>query len=87
MPGARIGSGVIVGAGAVVAGDIPDYAVVTGNPGRVRRMRFDPDTVAALLEIAWWDWPIAHILAHEAAITGADLSALRQAADRLSPVP
>ena len=32
LPGARIGNGVIVGAGAVVRGSIPDYAVVTGNP-------------------------------------------------------
>jgi virginiamycin A acetyltransferase len=41
------------------------------------RMRFDADTVAALLDIAWWDWPIDRILAHEAAICGADLAALR----------
>ncbi|MGR3485068.1 MAG: CatB-related O-acetyltransferase [Paracoccaceae bacterium] len=81
LPGARIGSGVIVGAGAVVGGDVPDYAIVAGNPGRVLRMRFDPPTVARLLEIAWWDWPIERILAHEAAICGADLAALEAAAD------
>lgn len=80
MPGARIGSGVIVGAGAVVAGHIPDYAVVAGNPARVVRMRFEPATIEALLELAWWDWPIDAILAAEAAITGADLTALRAAA-------
>ncbi|MEQ9258223.1 MAG: CatB-related O-acetyltransferase [Roseovarius sp.] len=80
LPGARIGSGVIVGAGAVVGGHVPDYAVVAGNPGRVVRMRFDADTIARLLEIAWWDWPIGRILAHEAAICGADLAALEAAA-------
>src|SRR5581483_2965534 len=32
---ARLGDGVIVAAGAVVDFDVPDYAVVAGNPGRV----------------------------------------------------
>lgn len=78
LPGARIGSGVIVGAGAVVSGQVPDYAIVSGNPARVVRMRFDPDTIAALLEIAWWNWPIDRILDSEAAICGGDLAALRR---------
>ena len=78
LPGARIGSGAIIGAGAVVAGDVPDYAIVTGNPGRVLRRRFDDATIARLLEIAWWDWPIARIVANEAAICGADIEALEQ---------
>ena len=38
-PGSRIGNGVILGAGAVVRGDIPDYAVVIGNPGTVIKYR------------------------------------------------
>ncbi|MEM8577843.1 MAG: CatB-related O-acetyltransferase [Pseudomonadota bacterium] len=80
LPGARIGSGVIVGAKSVVAGDVPDYAVVAGNPARIRRMRFDPGTVTALLDLAWWDWPIEAILKAEEAIVGADLAALRAAA-------
>ncbi|MGR3436045.1 MAG: CatB-related O-acetyltransferase [Shimia sp.] len=79
LPGAVIGNGVIVGAGAVVGGRVPDYAIVVGNPARVMRMRFDADVVAALLDIAWWDWPIDHILAHEAEICGSDLTALRAA--------
>ena len=79
LPGARIGSGAIIGAGAVVAGQVPPYAVVVGNPGRVMRRRFDDRTIAQLLEVAWWDWPIADILTHEAAICGADIAALRQA--------
>lgn len=76
LPGARIGSGVILGAGAVVGGTVPDYAVVAGNPARIVRMRFGPEAVAALLRIAWWDWPIERILAREAAICGADIDAL-----------
>lgn len=80
LPGARIGSGTIVGAGAVVGGTIPPYSVVAGNPGRVLRRRFDGPTIAGLLELAWWDWPPDRILSAEAAICGADLVALREAA-------
>lgn len=82
LPGARIGSGVIVGAGAVVGGEVPDYAIVAGNPGRLLRMRFDADTIAELLRIAWWDWPIDRIMAHEAEICGSNLPALSRAAAR-----
>lgn len=77
MPGAQIGNGAIVAAGAVVAGLVPAYAIVGGNPAKVIRMRFDDATIAALNEIAWWDWPIEVIRAHEAAIVGADLTALQ----------
>ena len=80
LPGAELGHGVIVGAGAVVGGRVPDYSVVAGNPARAVRRRFDAATVARLLELAWWDWPIDHIQAAEAAICGADLAALARAA-------
>ena len=82
LPGARIGNGVIVGAGAVVSGHIPDYAIVADNPAKIVRMRFDPETIAALTDVAWWDWPIAHIRAEEAAIVGGDITALYAARDR-----
>lgn len=35
LAGARLGDGAIVGAGAVVDFEVPPYAVVIGNPGRV----------------------------------------------------
>lgn len=35
----RIGHGAIVGAGAVVTHDIPDYTVVAGNPAKVIKVR------------------------------------------------
>ena len=76
LPGAELGNGVIVGAGAVVAGKVPDYTVVVGNPARHVRARFSPEVVALLNRLCWWDWPIAHILAHEAEIMAGDVSAL-----------
>jgi UDP-2-acetamido-3-amino-2,3-dideoxy-glucuronate N-acetyltransferase len=37
LPGVRIGKGAIVGAGAVVTKDIPEYSVAIGNPAVVTR--------------------------------------------------
>jgi len=76
LPGARIGDGVIVGAGAVVRGEVPPYSVIAGNPGRVIRARLSPADAARMQALAWWDWPIETILAHEALICGGDLDAL-----------
>ena len=39
LPGVKIGKGVVVAAGAVVSKDVPDYAVVAGNPAKVVKMR------------------------------------------------
>lgn len=38
LPGVCVGKFAIVGAGSVVTKDVPDYAVVVGNPARVVKM-------------------------------------------------
>lgn len=51
----HIGDGAVIGAGAVVFKDVPPYAVVVGNPARVVRYRFSPETIQDLLAERWWE--------------------------------
>jgi len=39
LPGVTVGEGVIVGMGSVVTKDIPDYAIVGGNPAKIIKYR------------------------------------------------
>lgn len=62
LSGVTVGHGAVIGAQAVVASDVRPYAVVVGNPAREIRRRFSDAQVTALLEIAWWAWPMERIL-------------------------
>ncbi len=80
LPGARIGDGAVIGTRAVVSGEIPPYAVVIGNPGRVVRRRFDEDTIDRLLALRWWDWDSERITRHVSLLRAGDIDALERAA-------
>lgn len=85
---------IVSGAGRVVtrrsetalrcrAGPDPDYAVVGGNPAVHIKDRYSESEVAALVQIAWWDWPISVVTEHLRTIAAGTVEQLQEIADRL----
>ena len=56
MGGVTLGDGCVVGAGAVVTHDVQPYQMVGGVPARPIGWRYEPEIIAALGRIRWWDW-------------------------------
>jgi acetyltransferase-like isoleucine patch superfamily enzyme len=56
MEGVVVGHGAVLAAGAMVVKDVPPYAVVAGNPAKVKKYRFSEQQIERLCEIEWWEW-------------------------------
>lgn len=61
LSGITIGNGSIIAAGSHVIKDVPPYAIIGGNPGKVIKYRFDEETIEKLLKIKWWEWSLDKI--------------------------
>ena len=48
LHGTTVGNGAVVGAGSVVTRDIPDFAVVAGNPAKILRYRNINETSSSI---------------------------------------
>ena len=54
----RIGLGAVVGAGSIVTKDVPDFAIVAGNPAKVIKWRFTPEMQEWIRGSRWWERPV-----------------------------
>lgn len=55
MHGVVIGDGAVIAANSHVVSNVPPYAIYGGNPAKLIRYRFAPETIALLKELAWWE--------------------------------
>jgi virginiamycin A acetyltransferase len=76
-PGVSIGDGAIVATRSVVTKSVRPYAIVAGNPAVEIRRRFSDTEIEALLDIAWWNWPIEKITEHVSSLMSGDVAALQ----------
>jgi len=56
LPNITVGNGAIIGAGAIVTKDVPDFAIVGGNPAKILKYRYTDSQIKNINESSWWNW-------------------------------
>lgn len=85
LSGVQVGDGAVIGAMSVVASDVPPYAIVTGNPAKVIRHRFENHVIENLLRIRWWDWPLERIVKFGPLLSSPDMEKFIALASQQGP--
>ena len=67
LSGVKVGRGAVIAAGSVVVKDIPDFAIVGGNPAKIIRFKHNEEIVKELKKIKLIDIP------HEVLIKNMDI--------------
>ena len=81
MSGVTIGTGAVITTRSVVTKDVAPYEIAAGVPARRIGQRFGDEQIAALLRIAWWDWPDATIRERVDLLSSPDVDAFIAAFD------
>ena len=84
LRGVNVGDGAILGASSIVTQDVPPYAIVVGNPGRVVRFRFHANVIEQLLSLKWWEWDMSDLKGLDFSDIHTTLEKLQQR--RMTPV-
>lgn len=54
--GVYVGHGAVIGANSFVNRDVPDFAIVAGNPSRLIRYRFSSEKIKLIKDTSWWNF-------------------------------
>jgi chloramphenicol O-acetyltransferase type B len=81
MSGVTIGHGAVITTRSVVTKDVAPYEIAGGVPAKPIGRRFGDAQIAALLRIAWWDWPDEKIRERVDLLSSPDVDAFIAAFD------
>lgn len=76
MPGVTVGEGAIIAAGSIVTKDVPDYAVVGGNPAKILKYRFSESDIGRILALNIYDRSEDELESVRTLLSSNDLDAL-----------
>ncbi|MCM0583153.1 CatB-related O-acetyltransferase [Weissella diestrammenae] len=56
--GVTVGDGAIIASRSVVTKNVPPFSIVGGVPAKIIRYRYDEQTITALNNLKWWNYPV-----------------------------